>query len=232
VSESTPKPAVAGADCPTDWPLWRRFWHTLKNRTLDLLIDALESPWASNPWRLLAAYVALMVAVGIVLSVVVTAVKALLYGAWHILTGLAAGVAAFIANWQVSHLVVDPVRNFFATQAVDTGVSAEFLTQLWGWTLVGLLGCAFLFKLRGARWGWVACGAATAAMVWLGAPASHRALSVVLTVGAWSVLSVLALGMLPRPVVVRQLRAVAVGPRIRYRPATAPPAATVIRERE
>lgn len=194
-------------------------WQRLKTNNRigwERVFDAiLDWPTSANRFKLAAVYAAVG---GILVAFAVgawEAFAAILIGVWHMLLAVANGGRQFVANWKLTHLVTDPINHFFTTQAAGTGVDPHFLTKLWGVVLLIVLVLASLFGSRGARWGWIACGLATAGMVWAGAPATHRELSVVLTVAAWSLLSVLALGALSGPIVFNRYPVVE---RVKYAP--------------
>lgn len=175
---------------------------------IDKLLDGLALwPKTGAGWQILAAVAAATaVTFGIALAIA-AALFTVLEALAKLLLGFLGGARDFIAHWRLTHVITDGVRGFFTEQAGGLGVSVKFLMATWGGLLLTLLVLGFLGS-RGARWGWLVAGTATVVMVWLGSPAGSRELAAILTVGAWSILSILALGSAGGPVVFNRWRVI------------------------
>lgn len=156
----------------------------LATRHVPLWLEALGTVLAAL--AIMAAFIGIVVGLVWLIKIVLTALV-------HALIILPARTLwSWLAHWPVAAVITQPVHTYLVGHAAGLPASPSLLGQVWGWSALGLLTAAWLFRSWGARLGWVVFGAATAAMVWLGSPEPGRWIAVVLTALAWSMLSTLA----------------------------------------
>lgn len=125
-----------------------------------------------------------------------------------LLDHLAADVHDTPAIQNAVRLITEPIRNYLATHAAGTGLSASLLGDSW-LAVGGILILFALLESRGARIGWALYGAASVAMVWFGTDwIAHRPIAAGITGLTWTLISIGTLhriGQRPPTVVVRNV---------------------------
>ncbi|MGC9670966.1 hypothetical protein ACNTMW_31015 [Planosporangium sp. 12N6] len=103
----------------------------------------------------------------------------------------------WLTHGPIAHTITDPVHHYLDTHTAGLPATASQLWAAW-LTATAVLFVASWMGLRSARVGWVLIGAVTTGMVWAGAPHTGRDLAAAVAIGAWALLSLLALSGLGR----------------------------------
>ncbi|SCL21335.1 hypothetical protein [Micromonospora aurantiaca (nom. illeg.)] len=186
---TTPTPAKPAPieDTDTSWPamlnefgrdLWRRFH---RNRASD--------EWPPD-WLAPAAAVAGVLLIALLLyGLIVPLIRWLA----SFTTDAVGDGAGWLRDWNLTHVVLDPVRSYLTAHSAGLPITAETLWWTWSVAGVGLFAFAFLWRAVAARLGWVLFGAATVAMVWATTTGPARTTTAGIAALWWIVLSLFAL---------------------------------------
>lgn len=99
----------------------------------------------------------------------------------------------WLHHWNITHVVLDPVRAYLTAHATGLPISAA--TLWWTWCAAGtsFFTFALLWRAVAARIGWILFGAASVAMVWASTSGPARETTAGIAALWWTVLSLLAL---------------------------------------
>lgn len=185
-TSTTAKPAPI-EDTDASWPgmlnewsqdLWRRFH---RSRT--------SNDWPPDWLAPAAAAAGVLLAALLLFGLVIPLIRWLA----SLVVNAVGGGADWLQNWNLTHVVLHPVRDYLTAHSTDLPITANTLWWTWCAAGVGLFLFAFLFRAVAARLGWVLFGAATMAMVWATTTGPARTTTTGIAALWWIVLSLFAL---------------------------------------
>ncbi|MGC4808657.1 hypothetical protein [Micromonospora sp. DT233] len=184
---TTPARPAPIEDTDASWPamlnewagdLWRRL-HRSRN----------SDDWPPG-WLIPAVGVAGVLLVALLLFGLVLP---LLRWAGRLLVDTVDGGVDWLRDWNLTRIVLDPVRDYLTAHSAGLPVDAETLWWTWCAAGVSLFLLATFWRAVAARLGWVLFGAATAAMVWATTTGPARTTTAGIAVLWWIALSLFAL---------------------------------------
>ena len=168
---------------------WAAMWHDWTLHQWRAFHRGAEPDEWPPPWALPALSIAgLVVLVAIVAGLLVPLVAAI----GRFLAGAAGDGVAWLHDWNITRVVLDPVRAWLTGHAAGLPVDAG--TLWWTWAVAGLV-LFFLawFTTVAGRIGWLLYGAATVAMVYAATTGPARPTAAGIATLWWLMLSLLPL---------------------------------------